>query len=186
MAGPWLWPSLGLLMSTADGPAGELAPPVRIEAAGRPIDTEIGHAAPFVADWDSDGDLDLLVGAGDGSVSLFRNIGSTKAPELAAAEMLVPPGENSYGPGAPKGPRRGVRSKSDPSAARVATRSVWAGITRSTSRRFSIRSPHSYPPGRRPSVGFRRSRCLRHAERSHALARGPVDPRGAAFRAELL
>ena len=40
----------------------ELAEPVRIEAGGKPIDTEIGHAAPFVCDFDGDGRPDLLVG----------------------------------------------------------------------------------------------------------------------------
>ena len=41
--------------------------PVRLEAAGKPIDTEIGHAAPFVCDFDGDGLKDLLVGQfGDG------------------------------------------------------------------------------------------------------------------------
>jgi hypothetical protein len=31
------------------------APPVRLEAAGKPIDTEVGHAAPLVVDFDGDG-----------------------------------------------------------------------------------------------------------------------------------
>lgn len=45
----------------------ELAAPVRIEAAGKPIDTDTGHAAPFVGDFDGDGVRDLLVGQfGDG------------------------------------------------------------------------------------------------------------------------
>jgi hypothetical protein len=51
----------------ADGPSRELAAPVRIEAAGRPIDTAVGHAAPFVGDFDGDTVGDLLVGQfGDG------------------------------------------------------------------------------------------------------------------------
>jgi hypothetical protein len=79
-------------------------------AGGNPIRVA-GDAGPFAADWDGDGDLDLLVGAGDGSVSLFRNVGTTKAPELAAAETLVAAGETAFSVDAPKTPRRGIRSK---------------------------------------------------------------------------
>ena len=46
MAGFLLLALLGIPLVQAEGAAGELAPPVRVEAAGRPIDTEIGHAAP--------------------------------------------------------------------------------------------------------------------------------------------
>ena len=70
-----------------------------------------GDAGPFVADWDGDGDLDLIVGDGEGSVSLFRNVGTRKEPKLAKAKQLVSPGEVTYGPNAPKEPRRGIRSK---------------------------------------------------------------------------
>jgi hypothetical protein len=62
----------------------EFAPPVRIEAAGKPIDTDIGHAAPFVGDFDGDGVNDLLVGQfGEGLLWIFRNEGSNRAPKLA-------------------------------------------------------------------------------------------------------
>jgi len=81
-----------------------------LQAGGKPLRVA-GDAGPFAVDWDGDGDLDLLAGAGDGSVSLFRNVGTTKALDLAAAETLVPPGENAIGTDAPKMPRRGLRSK---------------------------------------------------------------------------
>src|SRR5262245_37642247 len=65
--------------------AGELLPPVRLEAAGKPIDTAIGHAAPFVADLDGDGVKDLLVGQfGEGILWIYRNEGTNAAPKLAA------------------------------------------------------------------------------------------------------
>ena len=67
-----------------EGASGDLLPPVRIEAMGKPIDTDIGHAAPLVADWDGDGTRDLLVGQfGDGILWIFRNEGTDAAPRLA-------------------------------------------------------------------------------------------------------
>lgn len=70
-------------------PDSELSPPVRIEAAGKPIDTEIGHAAPFVADFDGDGVHDLLVGQfGGGKLFIYRNAGTNAAPKLAGAQLF--------------------------------------------------------------------------------------------------
>ncbi|MHC4353945.1 MAG: FG-GAP repeat domain-containing protein [Planctomycetota bacterium] len=82
----------------------------QLRAGGRPIGVG-GKAGPFAADWDSDGDLDLLVGAEDGSVKLYRNTGSAQSPELASAVQLVPPGDKRYGAAAPKEVLRGNRSK---------------------------------------------------------------------------
>jgi len=77
--------SLGLVPFAADDPAKELLPPVRLEAAGKPIDTDIGHAAPFVGDFDGDGVKDLLVGQfGDGILWIYRNVGTNERPKLAA------------------------------------------------------------------------------------------------------
>jgi hypothetical protein len=48
--------------AAAQAPPG-FTTPVKIHAAGKPIDVErSGHAAPFVGDFDGDGKLDLLVG----------------------------------------------------------------------------------------------------------------------------
>lgn len=64
--------------------AQELAAPVRLTAGGKPIDTDVGHAAPFVGDFDGDGVQDLLVGQfGSGILWIFKNTGTAKAPELA-------------------------------------------------------------------------------------------------------
>jgi len=63
--------------------APDLASPVRIEAAGAPIDTDIGHAAPFVGDFDGDGTADLLVGQfGEGKLRIYRNQGTDAQPKL--------------------------------------------------------------------------------------------------------
>jgi hypothetical protein len=69
------------------------------------------RAGPFTADWDGDGDLDLLVGADDGSVSLFENTGSATSAELASAVKLVPPVKRIMSTHPPKEVRRGSRSK---------------------------------------------------------------------------
>ncbi len=90
-----MWSALVIVLmslNAANAPAlgDELAAPVRIEAAGQPIDTEIGHAAPFVSDFDGDGVKDLLVGefggggGGRGALLMFRNEGTNTQPKLAA------------------------------------------------------------------------------------------------------
>jgi len=84
--------------------------PQPLLADNKPIRVE-GDAGPFVADWDSDGLPDLLVGSGDGSVWFFRNIGTVKSPKLAAGVRIVPPGNAIFGSDAPKTPSRGIRSK---------------------------------------------------------------------------
>jgi len=50
-----------------------------------------GDTAPITADWDGDGDQDLLVGVGNGSVFFFANTASPgeRAPKLAAPVNLV-------------------------------------------------------------------------------------------------
>ena len=100
------WPAVvfvamvaGVGMGTAradDGDADEAAaadsdllPAVRLKAGGVAIDTEVGHAAPFVGDVDGDGLRDLLVGQfGGGFLTIYRNVGTHDAPVLAAGRRF--------------------------------------------------------------------------------------------------
>lgn len=75
----------GIISTQTAGLSPELKQPVRLEAAGKPIDTEIGHAAPFVCDFDGDGVQDLLVGQfGNGQLWIYHNEGTNAKPRLAA------------------------------------------------------------------------------------------------------
>lgn len=63
-----------------DARAADLAAPVRLMAAGGPIDVG-GFAAPFVGDFDEDGVDDLLVGQIDfGLLRIYRNLGTQQEP----------------------------------------------------------------------------------------------------------
>jgi hypothetical protein len=61
----------------------ELATPFRLEADGKPIDTDTGHASPFMVDFDGDGVRDLLVGQfSGGKLRIYRNLGSNTQPKF--------------------------------------------------------------------------------------------------------
>lgn len=63
--------------------------PVRLQAGGAFIDTEIGHAAPWVGDFDGDGIRDLLVGQfGGGKLLIFHNEGTTAAPRFGPGRLF--------------------------------------------------------------------------------------------------
>jgi hypothetical protein len=77
----------------------ELEPPIRLEAGGKAIDTDVGHAAPFVCDFDGDGVRDLLVGQfGGGVLWIFRNEGTNDRPKLAAGVKFKEGGEDGRVP----------------------------------------------------------------------------------------
>jgi hypothetical protein len=78
-----------LIAAAARAQSPELHPPIRLEAAGKPIDTQVGHAAPFVADFFGDGKQHLLVGQfGGGLLHIYKNDGTPNAPKLAAGVSL--------------------------------------------------------------------------------------------------
>jgi hypothetical protein len=79
----WLVPNEG----TARKPA--FGAPRKLEADGKAIQVPHGDSHPVVVDWDGDGVPDLIVGAGDGSVLWYRNVGTPREPKLAAAKVLV-------------------------------------------------------------------------------------------------
>lgn len=71
--------------------AGEakLAKGVELEAAGEPIDVEVGHLVPRACDWNNDGKKDLIVGQfRDGAIRLYLNEGTDAAPVFGEFSLL--------------------------------------------------------------------------------------------------
>lgn len=68
------------------------ADPVKVEAGGAPVDV-FGMPSPNFADFDGDGDLDLLCGEFLDSFTYFENIGARSAPRYAAGRRLENAGQ---------------------------------------------------------------------------------------------
>ncbi len=66
--------------------------PVQLMAEGKPIDV-YGMPSPNLADFDGDGDLDLLCGEFRDSLTYFENIGTRTEPEYKAGRILKYQGE---------------------------------------------------------------------------------------------
>ena len=62
--------------------------PIKIQADGKPIDT-FGCPSPNFADFDHDGDLDLVCGEFLDSFTYFENIGTRHVPEYAEGKRLL-------------------------------------------------------------------------------------------------
>jgi len=71
------------MLAATDPVTDDLAPPVQLCAGGQPINVDMGHAAPFVADLKGDGQKILLVGQfGQGKLRLYPNIGTKNEPKF--------------------------------------------------------------------------------------------------------
>jgi len=67
-----------------------LAAPQRILDGNKPINVDVGHAAPAVFDFNRDGKKDLLVGQFDGGkVRIYLNRGSSAAPKFQGFTYLA-------------------------------------------------------------------------------------------------
>jgi hypothetical protein len=82
------------VLAAADPGPTELAPPIRLLASGQPINVDIGHAAPFVADLKGDGKMTLMVGQfGEGKLRLYPNVGTKNDPKFDKFEWLQADGK---------------------------------------------------------------------------------------------
>jgi len=93
---------IGFLENLDGGNPPKWAAPQRLEAAGQviriqagkngsiqgPCEAKWGYTTPSAADWDHDGLPDLVVNSIWGKVLWFKNIGSRRAPRLAAAQPI--------------------------------------------------------------------------------------------------
>ena len=78
----------------ASATAQSLGEPFRVKAAGKFVDTDIGHAAPYLYDIDGDGKRDLLVGQfGEGKLRIYKNKGTDSKPEYGEHEWLEAEGQ---------------------------------------------------------------------------------------------
>jgi hypothetical protein len=94
---------LGLLAATltpAHVYSADLQAPFRVEANGKPIDMDVGNAAPFMVDFDGDGVKDLMLGQrGECKLRIYRNLGSNKQPKFGTYAFFKVGGVDASLPG---------------------------------------------------------------------------------------
>ena len=81
-----------LLRNQRTTEAPEYEPPVKLSASGASIDV-YGRPSPNLADFDDDGDLDLLCGEFLDGFTYFENVGARTQPEFAAGRRLTHGGQ---------------------------------------------------------------------------------------------
>jgi len=83
---------LAMNTGTAKEPKFEGEPTLLQGADGKPLKITGVHSAPFLVDWDQDGDVDLLSGTSVGGALIAMNTaGEGEAPSFAAFETLIEP-----------------------------------------------------------------------------------------------
>lgn len=80
--------SVSLMLNNGTESAPAFGKGVFLESAGGVISVG-SDAVPWVADWNKDGRKDLLIGSGAGTLSLFLNLGSDEAVELAPPVFIL-------------------------------------------------------------------------------------------------
>jgi hypothetical protein len=56
-----------------------------------PLEVPGRDAIPKIADWDSDGQFDILSGSGEGGAYWLRNVGTKGAPAFASPQAIIQP-----------------------------------------------------------------------------------------------
>ncbi len=75
---------------------GRFAKPAAVRAGGKPLQLPGGAAAPYVADIDGDGKLDLVLGGADGRVWLYKGRSAAALALEAGSEIFTLPNNAAY------------------------------------------------------------------------------------------
>lgn len=93
-----LWMALAAMLC-AGTLAAELNEPVKINSGDAPIDVDVGHAAPYLFDFNGDGKRDLLVGQfGSGKLRIYYNVGTNEKLKYDGFEYFQAGGEDARVP----------------------------------------------------------------------------------------